>query len=559
MRDVRTAVPPIELPYVPPRAPPRRAWLTAKRARWILAAILLVSCATTLLAMRRTSPTFDEITTMAGGARGWHRGSFDMMRDYPPLTQVLYGLPVALTKPAYPQEARTDTVPHRYAYAQDFLYRAGNDAERVAFAARLVAAAFAALIVLLTYLFTASAFGRGAGLLAAGLVAFLPDVLAHGGIAYNDIAVAALFLAAVWGIDAALRAPTAGRGAAAGALVSLAVGTKHSALILGPVALVLLALELLARHGRDELRRALAPIAVTLGVAVVAGYAVQVALYGGDFTLAYLRASTVAAQTHIAGGHGVPAYLLGRMTPEAPWYFYLVAFLYKTSIALHALIVVALAGAILALRGVTAAALFASRVRAPLIAAIGFGAALLSANLSIGFRYALPVLPLVCILVAAGAMVVWRQTTVAIRGVIVVLAVWSATSALAYYPHFLAYTSEYQSDPELGYSVFVDSSLDWGQGLLELRAFMREEGVDRVYLSYFGSALPEGYGIDYVALPSFFPLANTKNAGPEPRFAAVSATNLVGLYFNRDVFEGLRGRPPYRVLGHTVFIYEVSP
>ena len=111
----------------------------------------------------------------------------------------------------------------------------------------------------------------------------------------------------------------------------------------------------------------------------------------------------------------------------------------------------------------------------------------------------------------------------------------------------------------LGYSVFVDSSLDWGQGLLELRDFMREEGVDRVWLSYFGSALPEGYGIDYVPLPSFFPLLKTPAAGPEPRFAAISATNLVGLYFGADPFGGLRNRPPYRVLGHTVFIYEVNP
>src|SRR5690606_6558066 len=131
----------------------------------------------------------------------------------------------------------------------------------------------------------------------------------------------------------------------------------------------------------------------------------------------------------------------------------------------------------------------------------------------------------VCVLVAAGAAVVWRGTTPVIRGVIVLLTVWSAVSALSYYPHFLAYTSEYQSEPELGYAVFVDSSLDWGQGLLELRDFMQEERIDRVYLSYFGSALPEGYGIDYVALPSFFPLSQAPAAGPEPRFVAVSATN----------------------------------
>ena len=30
---------------------------------------------------------------MAGGARGYHAGSFDLMSDFPPLMQFLYGLP----------------------------------------------------------------------------------------------------------------------------------------------------------------------------------------------------------------------------------------------------------------------------------------------------------------------------------------------------------------------------------------------------------------------------------------------------------------------------------
>jgi hypothetical protein len=536
-----------------------RRWSAARWTHIALASVMAISSLATIAAMRRTSPTFDEITTMAAGARGFHVGRFDMMENYPPLTQYLYGLPVYLSGPNYPHELRPDTVPNRYGYAQDFLYRAGNDPERVAFLARLGAAACSALLVLLTFLFASRSFGRGAGLMAATLVAFLPDVLAHGGVAYNDIAIAAAFLAALWGIDAGLRSPSLARGVAAGVLVSLAVGTKHSALLLGPIALVLIAMELAARWQQRELKRALRPIAVTFLAALVAGYFVQVAIYQGDFTLAYLRESTIQAHAHITGGHGVPAYLLGRMTADAPWYFYPVVFLYKTSVALHLLIIAAVAGAALAARGLDARVLLSARVRAPLVAALLFGAVLVNANLVIGFRYALPVLPLICILTAAGAMTVWRRTTPALRALLVVLTAWSAASALAYYPHFLAYTSEYQAEPELGYTVFADSNLDWGQGLLELRDFMADEDVDRVFLSYFGSGVPTGYGIDYIAMPSFFPLEPSPLEGPAPRFAAISATNLIGLYLNGDPFGDLRRREPYRVLGHTMFIYEVNP
>ena len=105
----------------------------------------------------------------------------------------------------------------------------------------------------------------------------------------------------------------------------------------------------------------------------------------------------------------------------------------------------------------------------------------------------------------------------------------------------------------------MDSNLDWGQGLLELRAFMEEEGVQSVWLSYFGSAPPEAYGIEYVALPSFFrlPMVRTPGAEESPRFTVVSATNLHGTYLQgRDPFAALRDRVPYRVLGHSLFVFD---
>ena len=87
---------------------------------------------------------------------------------------------------------------------------------------------------------------------------------------------------------------------------------------------------------------------------------------------------------------------------------------------------------------------------------------------------------------------------------------------------------------------------------------MRKENIPQIYLSYFGSAIPEGYGINYIPLPSFFPLP--MKPLPEtnrPKFVAVSATNLVGLYLPGDPFALLRRTRPYRVLGHSMFVFRV--
>jgi hypothetical protein len=64
---------------------------------------MAASFALTVAASRRTSTTFDEIIMMAGGARGFETGHFDLAPEHPPLTQYLYGLPVYLSGISYPR------------------------------------------------------------------------------------------------------------------------------------------------------------------------------------------------------------------------------------------------------------------------------------------------------------------------------------------------------------------------------------------------------------------------------------------------------------------------
>jgi hypothetical protein len=153
---------------------------------------------------------------------------------------------------------------------------------------------------------------------------------------------------------------------------------------------------------------------------------------------------------------------------------------------------------------------------------------------------------------------VWRRSGAVVRSGIAALIIWFAGSSLAYYPHFLTYISEYGPGRNEEHRVLLDSSLDWGQGLLELRDYMRDQGVERVYLSYFGSARPDGYGIDYVAMPSFFFLPEIPRVGVgEPRHIVISATNLHGLYFQQDAFARFRDVRPDTVLARTLFVYRM--
>lgn len=536
---------------------PSRPGLQPRRA-WIAACLFAVTAAgLTAAASRHTSTTFDEIVLMAGGARGWETGRWDIAPEHPPLMQYVYGLPIHLSGPVLPVEP---AVPRgrdfgvRYVYAREFFWTSGNDPERLAFLGRLPAALCVGLLVLATFCFAAR-IGTGPALMAAGLVGFLPDVLAHGGVAYNDLPLALAYLLAIAAADAAARRPSVPRGAAAGVALALAVGVKFSAITALPAVALIVLLEAVGRRRDREWLRALAPAAVA-GIAFT--YLALIAIYRGDFLLTEMRYGLDYTFRHVSAGHSAPGYLLGSLSQTGwPWFFP-IAFLYKTPAALHLLMVVALIGFLRSTRGVTMPELAASPTRAAVVGFAVFSAALLTSNLVIGFRYALPVLPLLCVLVGAGVARAWSASRPVLRAVVGILLLAFVVSSVSAYPHYLAYTSEYGPGRDRGHELLADSSLDWGQGLLALRDFMEERGIDRIYLSYFGSAVPAGYGVNYVPLKSFPPLPTMGPPDPKPRYAAISATNLRGVYLPDDPFARFRELQPEAVLAHSILVYRVQ-
>ena len=532
----------------------RRSLSPEVSAQIALLLIVLLSAAASILALRRTSTTFDEIVMIAGGARGFETGRFDLAPEHPPFTQYLYGLPVFLAGANYPPEiGPVPDAGYRYRYAREFFFRSGNNPEQLALLGRLMGVACAAALVIAVFLF-ARRWGLQAAVLAAGLVAFLPDILAHGGVAYNDVPLALVFFLSIWAVDSAARTPTVTRGALAGALMALGLCIKFSAIVLLPVAFLILLFEGITRWRNRPWLNSLSP---ALFAAALAGYTTIVLVYRGDFLLDEFRYGLSYTFLHVNQGHGVPNYLLGQFSNEGWWYFYPVAFLYKTPAALHILMALALLG-LVASRPAWRD-LLTSRLRAPLLGLLVFSAALMSSSLNIGFRYALPALPLLCLLVAIGVARLAQNARPALRALLLVLSLWYAGSALAHYPNYLSYISEY-GPRKRGDLVLLDSSLDWGQGLLQLRDFMREKNIDRVFLSYFGSALPEGYGIRYVPLNSFFglPEQGERPKPPDaPEWLILSATNLHGVYVGRDTFKRFREIEPDTILANTLFVYRL--
>jgi hypothetical protein len=191
--------------------------------------------------------------------------------------------------------------------------------------------------------------------------------------------------------------------------------------------------------------------------------------------------------------------------------------------------------------------------------ALYFGATLLS-HINIGHRHLLPVYPFVFV-IAGGCAAALRASGRAVRTICAGSLVWLVASSLSIRPDYLAYFNELAGGPRGGMRYLGDSSLDWGEDLRRLRPWMEEHGVRHIKLGYFGTALPEYYGLDYEWLPSVGFLNDQPGTKMirEGDYLAVSATCQQGFYFDdMTQYDFLKQFEPIDHIGHSIYLFHVS-
>jgi len=142
------------------------------------------------------------------------------------------------------------------------------------------------------------------------------------------------------------------------------------------------------------------------------------------------------------------------------------------------------------------------------------------------------------------------------------LSLWYVIGTIRMFPHYLAYFNELAGGPDNGYHFLVDSNLDWGQSLVDLKAYVDQRGVPRASVSQYTYTDPAWYGIAYRALapmrgaPPVFP----SRFDPAPGTYVIGATTLQGVMMAEpDNYEWFRHRQPTARLGHALFVYDVQP
>ena len=290
---------------------------------------------------------------------------------------------------------------------------------------------------------------------------------------------------------------------------------------------------------------------------------------------------------------GYPVYLDGTLQQTSWWYYYLLALVYKVPEGTWALVVASFV--VLALSPRSRASWFDEWTVLAVPAFVLFVMSVFT-NINLGVRYVLPAFPFVY--VSAGKLAPWAA---GLSGALARRAAWafvglgllaSASATLWVHPHYLAYFNALSGGPSRGAEHLIDSNLDWGQDLVNLRDWLAEHAPgERVGIAYFGQINPEvfaarGETFDWFQPP---PRPETMNPLPrryallptipaiEPGLYAVSKTLVKGLpwrVYDRPAFGSTTWLPrtawfhafsyfgeltPVAEIGHSILVYRVTP
>lgn len=576
------------------------------RTTAVLIAFAVAFSILTVSSYTQKSATWDEPQHLIAGYTALALHDYRTDPEHPPFLRMWAALPL-LTMPDIKMDVAAIDKFEPLAWAGNgqfffchaFLYQM-NDADRLLYPARFMIVLLGILLGVLLFSWVRELFGFWPAVIALGLYATEPNILAHSSVVTTDFVVTCFVFGTMYFLWRATREVSWANLLGLTGFFALAHVSKFSAILLGPLVLALLAVRVCQKSawpckiGQVRELTSLKSRALfatgTLAVLALVTWVTIWTVYG----FRYLPSASATWQFRFQDDPGakerVPvlanavnwvdehrllpnaytqgflltqikaqqrgSFLAGEFSLKGWWYYFPVAFLIKTPVALIVLFLAGVALCAVRWRTLTQNELFV------LLPVAAYLAAAMAAKLNIGLRHILPVFPFVLLLAGKAVAECLANKRPVLMFLIGALCLAQLAEFARVYPHYLAFFNQFVGGPRNGNKYLVDSNLDWGQDLKPLKAWMDKNNVARINLSYFGTADPAYYGINATHLPGA-PFFDTQfvNRPQLPGYVAVSVTNLRGVYLDetgRAFYRSLLEREPDAVIGYSIHVYRVD-
>ena len=559
-----------------------RFWKNLMRTHYLAAVLILASGFLAVASMWYDSAIRDEMPHIVAGYSYLTKGDYRVNPEHPPLIKELSALPLLFQDVYFPENdpAWRDHVNDQWDLGDKFLYKYGNDADRMLFTGRIMMVLVFLLGGWVLYRFTEKLTKkRELALVALTLFLFSPNLMAHGRFITTDMGATAFSLFALYTYYLYLEKSDWKRYVWASVVFGLAILAKFSTFLLIPTFLFIAFIYGLGSYRKGKFPLMLKSTGIELGKAVgimAIGYllvglwytphiwnmpvAVQYQLINESITdkdLGQLGFNTLLnnmtdvtllrpyaqyllgflmVSAHTTGGH--MTYFFGQLGTHWPDYF-VFAYLLKEPIAGQILfyfaVLIFLTGLVISFaqkykgKGEKTKSYYWLRENAVIIgyaflSLVVFGMA--SANkLQLGIRYILPIFPFLYLFVALmldkfiGTLN--KKKMIGLywinTSLLIILLVWFVGSNLITFPSYLPYFNGILGGPKEGWKYMVDSNVDWGQDLIRLRQFMDQKDIQLIKIDYFG-----GGNLDYYLGGRYLPWGY--NLPPGTGWFAISAS-----------------------------------
>jgi len=540
------------------------------------------------------SPALDEPGHLVSGLSHWKLGNFDLYRVNPPVTRLISAAPLLLAnlRTDWSECSNHPLDRPEFNVAMRFIESNGRDSFWYFVLGRWVQIPVALLGGWICFRWAAELSGKSAGLTALFLWCFCPNVLAWGAAITPDLGATVFGLVAAYTFWRWLKNPGWMWALIAGVGLGLAEASKTTWIVLFALWPMLWLVWRI-----DSRREAVAkPSALQLAAILLLGVYCIILSYGFENSFQPLGRMTFISRSlkgpeetskignrfreHWIGSLPVPvpanylkgidvqkrdfelgkwAYLRGEHQFGGWYHYYLYGLAVKTPIGTLALLGAAVLMAVFGRSRIRFRDHLILLVPALLVLAIVSS----QTGLNRHVRYVLPVVPF--LLVYAGQLgCAFESGRIVTRVFCGVCLTATAIGSMSVFPHSMSFFNSLAGGPRGGPGHLLDSNIDWGQDLLELKRFVdRHPEIDSVNLSYCGSIDPKITGLHFERIPRLNRNDNWKGAeNLKPGWYAISVNHLFGYYFNgpgSPDYSCFQRLDPDGMAGYSIYIYHITP
>jgi hypothetical protein len=256
-------------------------------------------------------------------------------------------------------------------------------------------------------------------------------------------------------------------------------------------------------------------------------------------------------------GQDSGSYLMGEISSGGFREYYLIAFLYKVPIATQLLLLMGIVSLIRDRKQVK----FWQNEAFLVVPSVIFFAILSKANLQLGIRYILFILPFLFV-IASRVMIGWNVGKIRYHAFIIILLLYLIISNLSYFPHYISYFNELLVNRKMGYTILADSNLDWGQNDNYIIRYL-EDNPQTMYTSFMHRMIIKPHELE----SQFNPERIFAPSQPKAGELLIGANELVGILgdapYNRgnpETFRWIRENlQPIAHVGYSHVVFKIEP